>query len=124
MKSILLIAALIMSVGAKAQTIHLDETSNTAYVNLTPMPIGWLKTPASVDRLYIRAVSDNLVNNATFNWWLKYKVVVDKDTYYYQSICEGSVQMGSNAYNNWDDASKYLFRYVVDSLNIKATITN
>jgi hypothetical protein len=114
----------IFSTVSKAQTIRLDTAANMAYVNIDPLAIGWHKQSHNVTRLYVHAGGDNLVNFGTIKWFLKYPVVVDQSTTNYITIADGQFYISGRIYANWDEQSKFLFRYAADSLqDIKVTIS-
>jgi len=114
----------IFSTIGKAQTIRLDTAANMAYVNITPVAIGWHKNSHTATRLYVHAGGDNLVNFGTIKWYLKYPVVIDQSTTNYVTIADGQFYVQGRSYANWDEQSKFLFRYAADSLqDIKVTIS-
>jgi len=114
----------IFSTVGKAQTVRLDTAANMAYVNITPVAIGWHKNGHTVNRLYVSANNDNLVNFGTIKWYLKYPVIIDQSTTNYVTIADGQFYVQGRSYANWDEQSKFLFRYAADSLqDIKVTIS-
>ena len=122
---VLMCAMLLMGGAAKAQTIHLDTPANMAYVNIEPVAIGWHRTPHNITRLYVSANWDNLVNSGAIRWYLKYPEVVDPTTTNYKTVAEGSYYITGRSYANWDEQSRFLFRYAADSLqDIKVTISD
>ena len=118
MKNLLILFFAITAFTCNAQTVKLDTPTNTAYAEIEPVEIGWMKNTPSVTRMYVSIVNFNLVNNTYFNWWLKYPVVIDSNTINWTSIMNGSLSLPVNIALSIDDARAYIFNYVADSMNL------
>lgn len=118
MRKTILLFALLITVNASGQNVKLDTPTNTAYAEIDPIEIGWLKDAPNVTRLYVNIVNFNLVNSTYFNWWLKYPIVIDKNTVNYQSIMSGGLSLPVNISASIGDARAYIFNFIADSMNL------
>jgi len=116
MKKLLYLLPFLFALSANAQEIKLDTPSNTAYAEIQPIPISWLRGAPNVNRLYVSNPVFNFDNKASVNWWLKYPIIIDSNTKKYESITNGSVSVNIDAAGTIDDAWSYIFNYIADSL--------
>jgi len=85
MKQTLLIFALLFCLKSQGQTIKLDTAAKMLYAEINPITVGFMGGH-SIERLYIKNSSFNIVDGATFTYSLYYINYRADSTKYYLPI--------------------------------------
>ena len=110
MKKILMLAFMIGSFAAKAQTIDTTSVKGVLTAKLaTPIKINWNDTSKAY-YLNTYSMNDNLVDEALIGYSLI--------GYNGKVLFGGTIPLVGNDYKLWDGASLYVFTYVADKLGL------
>jgi hypothetical protein len=104
MKTLLLIAGLLLNSIAQAQAVHYDSVLNMRYIDATPN--GFVNDSPKVSRLYASITTDNNTDSATVEYHVK---ILRNGTYI--TLFSGTVVVDSG-YTDWDKTYAWLFNYV------------
>ncbi len=115
MKQILLAFTIFFALGATAQTVHIDSSTSRIYVNVTPIPLGFLDGSLRIERLYGTPRIIVPLSTWSFSWDLCFKNQIDGTTVEYVPIISGSMQLPVSGELSQEEVYQYLFQYVEDN---------
>jgi len=117
MKKILLSLSILFSLNCYSEiNLHFDTSKGLSYVNVEP--VLWIRNKPKITRLYINALSDNLINSGIVEWRVMDSVYIDPDTTLRTFIDNGTFTLTASEYEQWDPSSVFLFNLAAEKLRL------
>lgn len=108
MRKIITLLAVLFSLNAQAQTLHIDSAmNNKTYVNVSPYL--WEALQPQVNRVYAWAISDDLQTSAIIHYELRAAVQIDANTVNTVLIKYWNVTLSGSAYTSFKNDVGYIF---------------
>jgi hypothetical protein len=124
MKQLLLIAFILFGLNAGAQTIKIDSTNMTTYVDIDAVTLDYLPNTPAIDRLYIDVQHFSFMEGATFHYALKYRNYRPDSSYYYLPVggpADGTFTLRLNTSSTIASQIGRIYNYTADTiLNVNA----
>lgn len=119
MRKLFTILLLLLSLKISAQTIKVDSSDFSSYVNIDSIQIGFLKGTPLIDRLYVRPQEFSRLDGVTFHWQLKYKNFRPDSSIFYLpvgGIGDGFRTIPINTTDSFITVLRDLYKFTGDSI--------